>query len=143
MKGQIESYDPENKNGVIKSDDKTFTFQFENWTETVPPEAGDEVIFDSNDDTAAVNVRLLGIQLEKPKAVKYKYLALFLAIFLGWLGLHRLYLGYYRIALAQLALSAILIYAGFIVFAPQWAFVDALLIFSGSIDKDSKGRPLK
>ena len=142
MKGQIESYDPENKNGVIKSDEKTFTFQFENWTETVPPEAGDEVLFDPN-DASAVNVRLQGIQLEKPKAVKYKYLALFLAIFLGWLGLHRLYLGYYRIALAQLALSGILIYAGFIVFAPQWAFVDALLIFSGNIDKDSKGRPLK
>jgi hypothetical protein len=142
MKGQIESYDPENKNGVIKSDEKNFTFQFENWTETVPPEADDEVIFDSN-DTAAINVRLLGIQLEKPKAVKYKYLAVFLAIFLGWLGLHRLYLGYYRIALAQLVLSAILISQGFPGFAPQWAFVDALLIFSGKIDKDSKGRPLK
>jgi TM2 domain-containing membrane protein YozV len=142
MKGQIESYDPATQSGVIKSEDKTYAFQFASWIETVPPDSGDDVFFEI-DGTSAVNVKLQGVQLEKPKAVKYKYLALFLAIFLGWLGLHRLYLGYYRIAFAQLALSGILIYAGFIVFAPQWAFVDALLIFSGNIDKDSKGRPLK
>ncbi len=142
MIGQIESYNPDTQQGVIKSEDKTFTFHFDNWSENVPPDAGDDVSF-VPDDMSATNVKLLGIQMEKPKAVKYKYVAVFLAVFLGWLGLHRLYLGYYRVALAQLALSGILIYAGFIVFAPQWAFVDALLLFSGNIDKDAKGRPLK
>jgi TM2 domain-containing membrane protein YozV len=142
MIGQIENYNPETQSGIIKSGENHYTFHFDNWAETVPPDAGDEVSF-VPDNLSATNVKLLGIQMEKPKAVKYKYLAVFLAIFLGWLGLHRLYLGYYRIALAQLALSAVLINAGFIVFAPQWAFVDALLLFSGNLDKDGKGRPLK
>jgi TM2 domain-containing membrane protein YozV len=143
MIGKIESYDPEAQTGTIKSEERIFSFHLNNWANShVAPDPGDEVSFVAN-DLEASEVRLLGVQLEKPKAVKYKYLALFLAILLGWLGLHRLYLGYYRIALAQLALSLILFYAGFMVFAPQWAFVEALLIFSGNIDKDAKGRPLK
>lgn len=142
MIGHIESYNPETKSGAVKSEEKIFSFHLDNWSENVPPDEGDEVSF-VPDNMSATQVKLLGVHIEKPKAVKYKYLAVFLAIFLGWLGLHRLYLGHYRIALAQLALSAILFYAGFIVFAPQWGFVDALLIFSGNINQDGKGRPLK
>jgi TM2 domain-containing membrane protein YozV len=142
MIGQIESYNPETQSGVIKSGDSSFSFHADNWTETVPPDVGDEVNFIA-DDTSAAKIQLQGIHSEKPKAVKYRYLAAFLAIFLGWLGLHRLYLGYYRIALLQLAVSALLIYAGFMVFAPQWGFVDGLLLFSRNLDKDGKGRPLK
>jgi TM2 domain-containing membrane protein YozV len=142
MIGHIESYNPDTQSGAIKSEGKIFAFHLDNWSEEVPPDEGDEVNF-VPENTSATYVKLLGVQLEKPKAVKYKYLAIFLAILLGWLGLHRLYLGYYRIALAQLALSAIFIYAGFPGFAPQWSFVDALLLFSGNINKDGKGRPLK
>ncbi|NOT11275.1 MAG: TM2 domain-containing protein [Methylococcaceae bacterium] len=142
MIGQIESYNPETKTGVIKCEEKTYTFAYDQWSEEVAPDVGDDVTFEPV-NMSATNIKLLGIQLAKPQAVKYKYLAVFLAIFLGWLGLHRLYLGYYRIAFYQFALSVLLIYTGFIVFAPQWGFVDALLLFSSSIDKDSKGRPLK
>jgi len=142
MIGKIESYDPDSQSGAITSDGKIFEFHLDNWHEDVPPDNGDEVSF-VPENMSATQVKLLGVHMEKPKAVKYKYLAVFLAIFLGWLGVHRLYLGYYRIALAQLALTAVLIYAGFIVFAPQWGFVDALLLFSGNISLDGKGRPLK
>lgn len=142
MIGHIESYNPDTKSGVIKSEERIFEFRLDNWAESVAPDEGDEVSFVA-DNLTATQVKLLGAQMPQAKAVKYKYLAVFLAILLGWLGLHRLYLGYYRIAFMQLALTAILIYAGFIVFAPQWGFVDALLLFSGNINKDGKGRPLK
>jgi TM2 domain-containing membrane protein YozV len=142
MIGHLESYDNETKTGVIKSEEKDFQFHFDNWTDTSLPEVGDVVNFVPENMTAT-DVKLLANQLDKPKAVKFKYLAIFLAIFFGWLGLHRFYLGYYQVALTQLALSAVLIYSGFIVFAPQWGFIDALLLFSGNIDKDAKGRPLR
>ena len=141
MIGHIDNYNSESQSGEIKSEDKLYSFNLTGWSENVPPDVGDEVTFVAENESAT-QIRLLGVSIEKPNAVKYKYLAVFLAIFLGWLGLHRFYLGHYRIAFSQLALSALLIYAGFIVFAPQWGFVDALLIFSGNL-KDGQGRPLK
>jgi hypothetical protein len=141
MLGHIASFDQETGQATLVSQDKTYSFDLTQWQEKVPPDVGDEVIFEAV-SSSALQVKLRGLHPELT-AVKYKYLAVFLALILGWLGLHRFYLGYYRIGFMQLALSALLIYTGFIVFAPQWAFVDALLLFSGNIAKDAKGRPLK
>ncbi len=138
MIGNIESYDVDSKTGVIKSADKLFTFHVDNWLPEVPPDQGDDVSFDTEGTTAS-NVNLLGAAiLEKPKAVKYKYVAALLAFLFGGLGLHRLYLGYYWIALAQLALT--LVTAGY---GLLWGFVESLLLLAGHMDKDAKGRPLK
>ena len=142
MIGQIESYDPETQTGVITSEGNRFTFDMENWVPDVTPDQGDDVVFEANENTA-LDVNLVGIYLEKPKAVKYKYLAAILGILFGFAGAHRIYLGYYRKACYQIALSAILVYTGFIVFAPQWGFIEAILIIANHITKDAKGRPLK
>jgi len=142
MIGQIESYDPESKTGVIKSEEALFTFHLEDWVADVPPEAGDDVNFDA-EETRASNINLVGAYLEPPKAVKYKYLAAVLAILFGWLGAHRFYLGFYRLAFMQVTLTVILYVTGLPGFAALWGFIEGILLFGGQIYQDAKGRPLK
>ncbi|MBF6648409.1 TM2 domain-containing protein [Methylobacter sp. BlB1] len=137
MIGQIESYDSEAKIGVIKSDEALFEFNADDWAAEASPEPGDDVTFDAKGN-AAVNVNLVGAYLAKPEAVKYRYVAAVLALVLGGIGAHRLYLGYYWIALAQLALTVLTVGFGVV-----WGFIEAVLLFGGQMDKDAKGRPLK
>jgi TM2 domain-containing membrane protein YozV len=75
---------------------------------------------------------------------KSKSTAALLAFFLGGLGIHRFYLGYNGIGIAQL----LLLVGGFVtcgvtsIAAEIWAFIDFILILTGSISKDSQGNPL-
>lgn len=84
-------------------------------------------------------------------AVKSKMTAGLLGIFLGWLGIHRFYLGYNGIGVLML----ILYIAGLILIIPTcggaiallvgvsiWGLVEGILILAGSFDKDAEGRPL-
>lgn len=142
MIGHIESYDPDSQTGVIKSEENSYTFHLDDWVAQVPPDPGDDVNFDA-EGTAACKIDLVGAYLAPPKAVKYKYLAAVLALFLGWAGAHRFYLGFYRLAFAQLTLTVILYVTGLPGFAMLWAFIESILLFGGQINKDAKGRPLK
>ena len=137
MLGYIESYEPDNQIGVIKSEEKSYTFHLDDWAAQVPPDVGDDVNFDT-EETIARNINLVGAYLTPPKAVKYKYVAAALALFLGFTGLHRFYLGFYWLGIAQLALTAATVGYGAL-----WGFVEAILLFAGHINKDAKGRPLK
>ena len=79
---------------------------------------------------------------------KSKLAAGLLGIFLGCFGVHRFYLGFQNIAIAQLAVGVIglvlfpftcgLIYLG----ACVWGLVDGIMILTGSISTDAQGRPL-
>lgn len=142
MIGKIANFDPEAGNGVIESEGQTYPFVVTDWAEGVPPEADDEVRFELEDGNA-VRIGLLGVNGEEPKAVKYKYLAGLLSLLFGWAGLGRIYLGYYRMGVIQIILTALLFRAGFMVFIPQWGFVEAVLLFASKFDRDAKGRPLK
>ena len=137
MIGHIESYDPESQTGVVKSEDKPYTFHLDDWVAQVPPDQGDDVNFEA-EGTIARKINLVGAYLASPKAVKYKYVATALALFLGFTGLHRFYLGFYWLGLAQLALTVATVGYGAL-----WGFVEAILLFAGHINKDAKGRPLK
>jgi len=137
MIGHIESYDPDSQTGVVKSEEKSYTFHLDDWVAQVPPDQGDDVNFDA-EGTIARKINLVGAYLAPPKAVKYKYVAAVLALFLGFTGLHRFYLGFYGLAFAQLALTAATVGYGAL-----WGFVEAVLLFAGHINKDAKGRPLK
>ena len=137
MIGHIESYDPDMQTGVIKSGKKFFQFHIDDWVAEAGPEVGDDVMFDDS-KTTALNINLVGAYLAKPEAVKYRYLAAVLALVLGGAGIHRLYLGYYWIALMQLALTFVT--GGF---GLLWGFIEAVLLFGGQMHKDAKGRPLK
>ncbi len=142
MIGQVESYDPDTQTGVIKSEGTSFTFHLEDWVADVPPDEGDDVSFDA-EGTIAGNINLVGAYLEPPKAVKYKYLAGVLSVFLGVAGAGRLYLGFYRLAFFQIILTVILYVSGAQQFMWLWGFIEGILIFGGHIVKDAKGRPLK
>lgn len=142
MIGQIETYDPDAQTGTIKSENVLFTFHLEDWAADVPPDEGDDVNFEA-EGTIANNIKLVGAYLEPPKAVKYKYLAAVLALFLGWTGAHRLYLGFYRLAFIQITLTVVLYITGLPGFAALWGFIEGVLLFGGQINQDAKGRPLK
>lgn len=142
MFGRIESYDPDSKTGVIKTDKGVFKFDMNHWVADTPPEQADIVRFDLNSDGVS-NVNLAGAFLDKTNAVKYKWLAAVLSLFFGWAGLSRLYLGYYQLAITQIILTVVFVSAGFLSFALLWGFIDTLLLLGGQADKDAKGRPLK
>lgn len=142
MFGRIESYDTESKTGTIHSGKEIFKFNMSAWVADAAPEKDDIVRFDLNSN-AITNINLAGAFIDKTNAVKYRWLAALLSFLLGWAGMSRLYLGYYRIAIYQIVLSGILFAVGFFNFALLWGFIDALLLASGHSDKDGQGRPLK
>lgn len=81
---------------------------------------------------------------------KSKLVAGLLGIFLGQFGIHWFYLGNNTLGLTQLILFAVglplclvLIGIPIVIGVRIWAFVDAIRIFMGSINKDARGRPLK
>lgn len=69
---------------------------------------------------------------------KSKIAAGLLGIFLGGLGIHRFYLGYVGIGIAQIVVTFITFG-----FGALWGFIEGILILVGTIDKDAKGVPLK
>jgi TM2 domain-containing membrane protein YozV len=137
MIGHIESYDPEDQTGIVKSEENSYTFHLDDWISQVPPDQGDDVNFEV-EGTIARKINLVGAFLTPPKAVKRKYVAGALALFLGFTGIHRFYLGFYWLGIAQLALTAATVGYGAL-----WGFIEAILLFTGNINKDAKGRPLK
>ena len=83
---------------------------------------------------------------------KSKLVAGLLGIFLGGFGIHRFYLGYQNIGIAQLLLNL----AGVVLIpftcglgvvacaaAWVWGLVDAILILTGSLRTDAQGHPLR
>lgn len=69
-----------------------------------------------------------------------------LALFLGCLGVHNFYLGYTNKGLTQLLVSVVggIVSCGIATLAMEiWAFVEAIQIFTGSINTDANGMPLR
>ncbi len=60
-----------------------------------------------------------------------------LGVLLGGLGVHRFYLGYTAIGVAQLVVSLATCGLGAI-----WGFIEGILILTGSINVDADGQPL-
>jgi TM2 domain-containing membrane protein YozV len=67
-----------------------------------------------------------------------------LAILLGWLGIHRFYLGYTNIAIAQLLLGLLGLLTCFIttLAAAVWGIVEGIMILTGQMNEDADGQPL-
>ncbi len=137
MLGQIESYDNDVQTGVIKVEDKFFEFHIDSWIADTPPKVGDDVDFIEEEGEVS-DVGLIGEYIKDERPVKRRWIASFLGVFLGALGLHRFYLGFYTIGIMQIVLT--LATQGYGV---MWGFIEGILIFSGHIHKDAKGRFLK
>ena len=70
---------------------------------------------------------------------KSKLVAGLLGIFIGYFGIHRFYLGYIGIGVAQIIVTICTFGIGGL-----WGFVEGILILVGSaITTDAEGRPLK
>ncbi len=89
-----------------------------------------------------------GVRLALPlneQADKSKIAAGLLGIFLGSLGIHRFYLGYNNIAVAQLILGLL----GFVtcgitaIVSGIWGLVDGIMILTGALNRDGQGKPLR
>jgi len=61
-----------------------------------------------------------------------------LGVLFGAIGLHRFYLGFWWLGLGQIIVTFVT--GGFGV---MWGFIEGVLIFTGHINKDAKGRLLK
>jgi TM2 domain-containing membrane protein YozV len=76
---------------------------------------------------------------------KSKLAAGLLGIFLGAFGVHRFYLGYTGIAVAQLVLGVLgFLTCGITTIASGiWGLVEGIMILTGSINKDAQGKGLR
>lgn len=76
---------------------------------------------------------------------KQKLVAALLGIFLGWIGVHRFYLGYNTIGIIQLCLGlAGIATCGITTIASGvWGIVDGVMILTGSLRTDAQGVPLR
>ena len=76
---------------------------------------------------------------------KSKLTAGLLGIFLGCFGVHRFYLGYTGIAVAQLVLGILgIVTCGLTTSAAGiWGLIEGIIILTGSIATDAQGNPLK
>lgn len=75
---------------------------------------------------------------------KSKLLAIFLALFLGTMGIHRFYLGYIKIGIVQFILWVLGFFTWGItwIITEVWSFIEFILIFINKI-KDSNGNELE
>ena len=146
MLGHIESYDDERQTGAIKCDDEFYEFHIDDWTSEEEPKIGNDVDFIPEEDGSATDVGPVGAYIKDIRPVKNHYVAAFLGIFFGFLGLHRIYLGFYPIAILQISLT-FSPYFGIPFFGFQygfmWGFIEGCLLIGGLMNKDAKGRPLK
>ncbi len=137
MIGHIESYDKDIQTGIIKFEDKFYEFYIDQWTADSDPQVGDDVDFDM-EDGKVIDVDLVGAYLKDTQPVKRKWIAAVLGLIFGAIGLHRIYLGFYGLGVAQILVT--LITGGYGV---VWGFVEGVLLSTGHIYKDAKGRLLK
>jgi TM2 domain-containing membrane protein YozV len=67
-----------------------------------------------------------------------------LGILLGWLGVHRFYLGYTNIAIVQLLLGVLGLLTCLVttLAAAVWGIVEGVMILTGQMNEDADGQPL-
>ncbi len=72
-----------------------------------------------------------------PRKNKSKIIAGLLGIFLGFLGVHRFYLGYKEIGTLQIVVTILTCFVGGL-----WGILEGILILIGNMDKDAIGNQL-
>ncbi|WP_150050313.1 MULTISPECIES: NINE protein [Methylomonas] len=137
MLGHIESYDERCQTGVVKHEDRFYEFHIDHWTSQEAPRVGDDVDFD-HENGEVTEIGPVGAYLTQVKPVKNHLIAALLGIIGGGFGLHRFYLGFWGLGVTQIAVTVMFGGFGFV-----WGFIEGVLIFTGHIRKDAKGRQLK
>lgn len=116
MKGHVLDFSVQTNSGIISGDDnQRYTFHGADWMEQDPPRRGMQFDFATIGDQATEIYAALGARRIPIAASgaglgagsKSKIAAGLLAIFLGWLGIHKFYLGYTTPAIIMLALGIV------------------------------------
>lgn len=137
MLGRITSFDDNTQTGVINYQGGFYEFHLDQWSSESVPKVGDDVDFD-HEEGKVTDVGLVGAYLSGIQPVKSQKLAGILGLVFGAIGLHRIYLGFWGLGIAQAVITVVT--GGFGV---VWGFCEGVLIITGHITKDAKGRPLK
>ncbi|MDD2759491.1 MAG: TM2 domain-containing protein [Methylomonas sp.] len=137
MLGHIESYDDRCQTGVVKHQGKFYEFHVDQWTADEPPKEGDDVDFDLEEGEVS-EIGPVGAYLAEQKPAKSRIIGGLLGVVFGAIGLHRMYLGFWGLGITQVVVTFLT--GGFGV---VWGFIEGVLIFTGHINKDAKGRHLK
>lgn len=92
MKGRILGFDARTGEGMISAEDgRRYPFHAADWKQRIPPQSGQTVDFEAQDGRA---LALYVVRGGNPMAGdKNRIVAALLAFFLGWLGIHKFYLG--------------------------------------------------
>lgn len=137
MLGHIESYDERCQTGVVKCQGKYYEFHVDQWTAEEPPKSGDDVDFDI-EDGEVTEIGPVGAYLVAQTPAKNHIVAGVLGLLFGAIGLHRMYLGFWGLGITQIVVTYLTGGFGLV-----WGFIEGVLILTGHINKDAKGRHLK
>ena len=95
MQGSILSFTVQDGQGLISGDDGIrYTFTGAEWRENAPPYPGGRVDFQPEGTQALAVYRVMGSGVGVSSTRKNKIAAGLFGIFLGWLGIHKFYLGF-------------------------------------------------
>lgn len=107
MKGRIIDYSTRENKGIISAEDgRHYEFSGANWRATQTPTLGMKVEFDLDNDRAG-NVYFDVAYLKESTKQKNRVVAGLLAIFLGFWGVHKFYLGMFGAGLVFLLINTI------------------------------------
>ena len=140
MEGKVLDYSVQNNSGVISgADGSRYTFVGSEWKDDKTPSRGMAVDFDA-EGTNAVGVYLAGAgagSSANPGA-KNKTAAGLFALFLGWFGIHKFYLGYTGAGLVMLLVNTIgMVFTIWLLLIPNYvlaiiAFIEGILYLTKS-----------
>ena len=109
-----------------------------------PPKVGNKFCYQCGGETGPgatvclkCGVALGPVAAAAVPGAKSKMAAGLLGIFLGGFGVHRFYLGYTGIGVAQIIVTLVTCGIGAI-----WGFIEGILILTGSMNVDAKGQAL-
>ncbi|HYW16456.1 MAG TPA: TM2 domain-containing protein [Allosphingosinicella sp.] len=133
MRGQVLGVDTRTGDGIVTGEDgRRYSFKPLDWAAKGEPAIGMKVDFETHESRALSIFPVPGTS-PPPAAARpalgpldddrNKYIAALIAFFIGWLGIHRFYLGRTGSGIAMVILSCTLV--GLLVTLP-WAFVDMI-----------------
>jgi TM2 domain-containing membrane protein YozV len=132
MRGQVLGVDTRTGDGIVTGEDgRRYSFKPLDWAARGEPAVGMEVDFETHESRAlsifpvpgASPLPAVGASAPPQGNDRNKYVAAAIAFFIGWLGVHRFYLGRTGSGIAMLLLSCT--FFGLILTVP-WAFIDMI-----------------
>ena len=131
MRGQVLGVDTRTGDGIVTGDDgRRYSFKPLDWAARGEPAVGMEVDFETHESRALSIFPVPGASpppvvasrpRPEPDLDRNRYIAALVAFLVGWLGIHRFYLGRVGSGIVMLLLSCTVI--GLFLSVP-WAFID-------------------